>query len=737
MIPQAVVIDGKTRQLGQRIGKGGEGEIYLLADDKSIAIKVYTLTDLGDRAAKIRALVQGKLADKAPLVAFPMAEVRAKSGSFLGFAMRVIDGYKPLHELYAPGPRKVHFSHADYRFLVRTASNIARAVASVNRSGCVIGDINHSGILISSKAVVALIDADSFQVTTPSGQFLCKVGVPEYTPPELQGKSLMGVERTPNHDAFGLAVVIFQLLFMGRHPFVGTVRKGDIPPLHENIAARKYVYTDICNVGMDQPPGTPSIPDFYPRLAVLFDQAFLSKGARPTAEEWATALDALEQSLVKCQENTLHFIPKDASECAWCEMERQLGTFLFLPFVPPATITMGTDPGADGFNLDALWQRVQAVKANTDTRLSPKLAAVSVSPSDAAKRAKGGSGQWNGLGIAIILGSILGAFAAPKALFLWGILFFVGFNVAKSKSIRDDTPFRTGYVASEQLYQREVTNWNKRNGVDDFLKLYSELEAAREEYQFVKREEAREVGKQSEHRKVAQLDAYLASFPIEHANIRGIGPATSATLASYGIDTAANIKDGSIQNVPGVGNKLSEKLLEWRKKLEGQFVYRPDVTALDRAAILQARVKAETKAGPLRAKLIAGPQNLSLLATRLRQIATSEDAVLARAKLQRDQAKCDLDYLGIAVPHVPTAPTAPPAGSTAYRSTAQPAPAPASWRSPPAPARPAPSPAASTGVTCPRCGQAMVKRQARRGRNAGSYFFGCSRYPVCKGTRNI
>ena len=36
---------------------------------------------------------------------------------------------------------------------------------------------------------------------------------------------------------------------------------------------------------------------------------------------------------------------------------------------------------------------------------------------------------------------------------------------------------------------------------------------------------------------------------------------------------------------------------------------------------------------------------------------------------------------------------------------------------------------------CPRCGSAMVMREARRGANAGSNFWGCSNYPACRGTR--
>ncbi len=49
-------------------------------------------------------------------------------------------------------------------------------------------------------------------------------------------------------------------------------------------------------------------------------------------------------------------------------------------------------------------------------------------------------------------------------------------------------------------------------------------------------------------------------------------------------------------------------------------------------------------------------------------------------------------------------------------------------------------PAASSGQAantpaCPVCQSTMVKRTAKRGANAGNEFWGCSRYPDCKGTR--
>lgn len=40
-------------------------------------------------------------------------------------------------------------------------------------------------------------------------------------------------------------------------------------------------------------------------------------------------------------------------------------------------------------------------------------------------------------------------------------------------------------------------------------------------------------------------------------------------------------------------------------------------------------------------------------------------------------------------------------------------------------------------LLCPRCASVMVMRTARRGRNAGAEFWGCSKYPACRGTRAI
>lgn len=43
----------------------------------------------------------------------------------------------------------------------------------------------------------------------------------------------------------------------------------------------------------------------------------------------------------------------------------------------------------------------------------------------------------------------------------------------------------------------------------------------------------------------------------------------------------------------------------------------------------------------------------------------------------------------------------------------------------------------STGLVCPRCGAELVVRTAKKGKNIGNMFYGCSNFPKCRFVRNI
>jgi len=328
-------------RLGPRIGRGGEGEVFAVEGDATLAAKLYRPEIAAAREAKIAAMVAAGLSDAMRLVAFPQAALRREGGAFAGFAMPRVPDAEPIHELYAPGARKRAFPEADHRFLVRAALNAARAVAAAHRAGCVIGDVNHSGFLIGRDALVSLIDADSFQFRGGGALHLCRVGVPEYTPPELQGLSLGDRPRSADHDAFGLAVLLFQLLHLGRHPFAGVSRDGADIAVADAIAAGDFAYARGRRTRLKPPPGAPRLDETDPATAALFEAAFApdAAGRRPSAEVWAGALAGHEAALVQCGANPRHH--HAAPACPWCRLEKRGRTKLF-----PAPGEAGAAPKA-------------------------------------------------------------------------------------------------------------------------------------------------------------------------------------------------------------------------------------------------------------------------------------------------------------------------------------------------------------------------------------------------------
>ncbi|MGP6190364.1 MAG: hypothetical protein ACLPSH_09860 [Vulcanimicrobiaceae bacterium] len=148
----------------------------------------------------------------------------------VGFTMPRLNSQAPLHELLGPKRRQMLFPDANWKFLIHTAENVARAFEVLHGRGVIVGDVNSSNLVVYRDSMTQFIDCDSFQVAANGTVFRCRVGVAEYQPPELHGKDLSRVDRMPQHDLFGLAVMIFQLLFVGKASVRG--RPADQHPQH-------------------------------------------------------------------------------------------------------------------------------------------------------------------------------------------------------------------------------------------------------------------------------------------------------------------------------------------------------------------------------------------------------------------------------------------------------------------------------------------------------------------------
>jgi WD40 repeat protein len=211
---------------------------------------------------------------------------------------------------------------------MRTARNLAAAVRAVHDRGYVIGDLSGANLLVTAQALVTLIDTDSFQVRSPDKTFRCRVATPEYTPPELQKALFANVDRAPEHDAFGLAVLIFQLLMQGTHPFAGIFTgEGDPAPIPRRIARGHWPYARGKVVPYKPNPHAPpweALPPMVQALFLLcFEDGHDDPKVRPKALDWQQGLAEAEKELKACEVNSQHHYYRGAAACPWCVLTKQ------------------------------------------------------------------------------------------------------------------------------------------------------------------------------------------------------------------------------------------------------------------------------------------------------------------------------------------------------------------------------------------------------------------------------
>jgi DNA-binding helix-hairpin-helix protein with protein kinase domain len=197
----------------------------------------------------------------------------------------------------------------------------------------------------------------------------CEVGQALYTPPELQTRDLTGVQRTANHDRFGLAVLIFHLLFMGRHPFSGRyLGRGDMP-IEKAIQEHRFAYGRLAaNFQMSAPIHSLTLADVPSSIGTLFERAFASTSTtgelRPSAIEWYNALHGITGSIRGCTADKSHMFGANLNRCPWCFLMQGGAPNFFLPPMPGGIFI---------FNLAQWWAKIEQMHApsNIYTLLQP------------------------------------------------------------------------------------------------------------------------------------------------------------------------------------------------------------------------------------------------------------------------------------------------------------------------------------------------------------------------------
>jgi DNA-binding helix-hairpin-helix protein with protein kinase domain len=640
---------GKTIQIGRELGKGGEGTVYEVPENHHWVAKVYNAQHQPDAQKQAKLRFMAATADKelVSYAAWPQETLhKTPSGTVIGFLMPKVSGRVPIHMLYSPAHRRQDYPNRAWDFLLFAARNTAAAFAAIHHHGHVIGDVNQGNVLVGADSKVVLIDTDSFQINANGTTHLCKVGVSHFTPPELQGvASFDRVPRTSNHDNFGLALLIFHLLFGGRHPFSGVALRAEAgEALEKDIRAFRYAYApDGQQRGFNPPPKSIPISIVPAPIQAMFTLAFTengAKGSRPTAQQWVTALDGLRRQLKHCATTPMHVYPGQLVRCPWCVLEDH-GVIYFLDVQVGVTST-----GTAGFDLARVWASIEAIPTPPAITI-PNISAIAVQPTPLPP---GIQQQWLItswriviVGVALWLIAVIPwawLFVLGGAWWAWAVASGLGSDIRKAEHAKRQAARDT----AQQEFDLIVGRIRQEASPEAFSKKKEALARLRDEYQQLPEREKAELANLHATAEARQKRQFLERHFIDGASISGVGPAKKAALRSFGIETAADVTWDKVFAVKGFGEVLTRAVVDWQKACERRFVFNPRtaVTEADKNAV-RAQIAARKRT--IEITLNAGAAELQRTRQEMTNKANTLTPLLHSASQKLAQAQADLNAI--------------------------------------------------------------------------------------------
>jgi DNA-binding helix-hairpin-helix protein with protein kinase domain len=648
-------VSDQPLRLGPKLGTGGEGTVYEIAGAPELVAKLYHESITDERAAKLAWLARNGSERLSKLTAWPVDVVcEQPGGRVAGFTMKRIGQAEEVHALHSPKSRLQKFPEASWAFLLYVAANVARAVAAVHEHGLVVGDLNPKNILVTRQATVHLLDCDSFQVRVEDTVYRCEAGFPDYTPPELQGVAFRDVDRTAAHDAFGLGVVIFQLLFLGRHPFSGRFTGSEEMPLERAIREGRFAYgSDAGQRGMQPPPGTLALEAVSEPVMKLLRRAFLYvPDDRPQPREWVTALEALAQTLKRCEAHDGHQFYQELAACPWCEIETRARVRLF------NFALTGKQQAQGYFRLADVWREVESVAPPRVPALPNRYLLGNLAPSSEAEALEQEKqSRFRRTWLAAIPAGLAVAWLTKSEFPLWQVSVFAIFaenymswgngfvnkryrrKFSKAKNLLLE-PFEQKKQTAEEWYNELDKRWQQEASDSQFHVKLEELETRKLAYENLASARAQRLAQLADEARTTQLQFFLRQHFLRAKDLKGIGENTAVTLHAHGIQTAADIEKPRLKAVPGIGGARAQTLLDWRRTIEQQFVF-----DAQRAVPPQTRLKVEREFDETRVRLerdlLSGAGHLR----RLQQKMNKSQEVLFEPLLtaQRTLAQAELD----------------------------------------------------------------------------------------------
>src|SRR5450830_795621 len=327
--------------LGKLIKSGGAGSVYLLPGAPTQVAKLYhPHLDRVQNRRKLEAMLElsPELPDQLEngrryvQIAWPQAAVFDGEGGFAGFVMPLLDMAQTAELEHIMQERQARAAGLPTGLgpKLTLAANLAAVIDALHQQQHYVVDLKPVNLRFYRDSLyIAMLDCDGFSIQGNAERFPAEQFTVDYLAPEFQRKGMpAGAE--PAQDRFALAVVIFQLLNFGIHPYSGRPANPQVPTdIPGRIRDGYYAY-GVQRQKLMAPNATSGHALMPPELRAMFDRAFGNspKAVRPSAADWAQLLRTYAQrsggKLTVCKRNPEHQHFTGLG-CAACARDRVIG----------------------------------------------------------------------------------------------------------------------------------------------------------------------------------------------------------------------------------------------------------------------------------------------------------------------------------------------------------------------------------------------------------------------------
>lgn len=301
---------GKAVKLGpeQQLGRtGASGSVYTLPCAPDFCVKLYRKEELASpkklaqTVNRLRAMLKlGVAAD--PRFCWPLGLVTDKpggKGKVVGFGMRRLpEGCKPVKLLFggAAAVQRV-WPGAGRRELATLAANLVDAVIALEAWNVEPADFNPENFVFDNAGHVFLLDLDSVSFREGGTAYPSKMCYGDTAAPELLGKPDAFKElRSRAQTVFSMAVLCFQVVQLGEHPFSFV----EVPGGPRMSSPAENIRAGLCALGGGT--GLQRAPRYYALwswlvsdlqsvfLRIFRHEGYADPARRPTLHELSFAL---------------------------------------------------------------------------------------------------------------------------------------------------------------------------------------------------------------------------------------------------------------------------------------------------------------------------------------------------------------------------------------------------------------------------------------------------------------